>query len=131
LKKHATDLVVLAGYMKRVGPRTLAAYPGRVINIHPGLLPKYGGRGMYGIRVHEAVIAAGEKETGITIHVVDDHYDAGPVLARRTVEVRKGDTAESLAARLLPLEHETYVDTLAKIINGEIELTDPAVDRRG
>jgi len=122
LERYAPDLVLLAGYMKRVGPRTLAAFPGRVINIHPALLPAHGGRGMFGSNVHEAVIAAGDVETGITIHVVDEDYDSGTVLAQRRVPVLPGDTAESLAGRLLPLEHDLYVDTVARIIGGEIRL---------
>jgi len=83
LQKHEVDLVILAGYMKKIGPRMLSAFPGSVINVHPGLLPEYGGRGMYGMKVHEAVIAAGAAETGVSIHVVDDEYDHGPVLAEQ------------------------------------------------
>lgn len=122
LQQYAPDLVLLAGYMKRVGLRTLRAFPGRVLNIHPALLPAHGGRGMYGRKVHEAVIAAGEAETGITIHVVDENYDSGAILAQRRVPVMKGETAEALAARVLPLEHELYVETVGKIIRGEIRL---------
>jgi phosphoribosylglycinamide formyltransferase-1 len=122
LQRYSPDLVLLAGYMKRVGPRTLRAFPGRVLNIHPALLPAHGGPGMYGKKVHEAVIAAGDPETGITIHVVDENYDTGAILAQRRVAVREGETAEALAARLLPVEHELYVETIAKIIRGEIRL---------
>ncbi|HEY7840140.1 MAG TPA: phosphoribosylglycinamide formyltransferase [Gammaproteobacteria bacterium] len=122
LQQYSPDLVLLAGYMKRVGPRTLRAFPGRILNIHPALLPKHGGRGMYGKKVHEAVVAAGDAETGITVHVVDGEYDTGAILAQRRVSVQKGETAEALAARLLPMEHELYVDTVGKIIRGEIRL---------
>jgi phosphoribosylglycinamide formyltransferase-1 len=122
LQKHQVNLVLLAGYMKRVGPRTLAAFPGRIINIHPALLPRYGGKGMYGTNVHEAVIASGDRETGITIHQVDENYDGGNVLAQRKVPVRTEDTAQSLADRMLPLEHELYVGTLERIFSGEIKL---------
>ena len=122
LRKHHVDLVLLAGYMKQVGPRTLAAFPRHVINIHPALLPKYGGKGMYGTNVHEAVIASGDRETGITIHQVDENYDGGKILAQRTVPVLPGDSARSLADRMLPLEHELYVDTLARVCSGEITL---------
>jgi phosphoribosylglycinamide formyltransferase-1 len=122
LKRYAPDLVLLAGYMKRVGPRTLAAFPGRVLNIHPALLPAHGGAGMFGMNVHEAVIGARESETGITIHVVDEEYDSGRILAQRRVPVRSDDTAATLAGRMLPLEHELYVDTVARIISGEIGL---------
>jgi phosphoribosylglycinamide formyltransferase-1 len=122
LRKHHVDLVLLAGYMKQVGPRTLAAFSGHVINIHPALLPKYGGKGMYGTNVHEAVIASGDPETGITIHQVDGNYDGGKILAQRRVPVLPGDSARSLADRMLPLEHELYVDTLARVFSGEITL---------
>lgn len=122
LKKHDVELVILAGYMKKIGPHTLAAFNGRILNIHPALLPKYGGQGMYGRHVHEAVIAAGDRETGVTIHVVDDKYDHGPVLAQQRVAVEQGDTAETLSSRVLAIEHEFYVATLRRIITGEISL---------
>ncbi|MBI1732233.1 MAG: phosphoribosylglycinamide formyltransferase [Gammaproteobacteria bacterium] len=120
LKQHAVDLVILAGYMKRLGPQTLAAFPARVVNIHPGLLPRYGGQGMFGSRVHAAVIAAGEKETGITVHLVDADYDHGLTLAVRRVPVMPGESAESLAERMLPLEHELYVTTIADVVSGRL-----------
>jgi phosphoribosylglycinamide formyltransferase 1 len=122
LKKHQVDLVVLAGYMKRLGEKTLSAYQGRVINIHPALLPKYGGEGMYGAHVHEAVIAAGDPETGVTIHLVDREYDHGNILAQCRLPVLKGDSAISLAGRVLEREHTFLVETLERIIGGEIEL---------
>lgn len=122
LRDHGVDLVVLAGYMKRIGPRTLAAFPGRIVNIHPGLLPRWGGQGMYGSRVHAAVVAAGERETGITVHLVDGEYDHGPTLAERRVPILPGETAEALAARMLPLEHALYVDTLAAVVGGRLPL---------
>jgi phosphoribosylglycinamide formyltransferase-1 len=122
LKRHEVDLVILAGYMKRLGPRTLAQFKGRIINIHPSLLPKYGGRGMYGEKVHEAVLASGDRETGVTVHVVNEDYDAGPILAQVKIPVREGDTVRSLSDRVLAVEHETYVDTLAGILSGEIKL---------
>ncbi len=127
LQAHGVDLVVLAGYMKRIGPRTLAAFPGRIVNIHPGLLPRWGGKGMYGSRVHAAVVAAGEKETGITVHLVDGEYDHGQTLAERRVPIAPGETAEALAARMLPLEHELYVGTLADVVSGRLPL--PGVGR--
>jgi len=127
LVRHRVDLVVLAGYMKRLGPRTLGRFRGRIVNIHPSLLPKYGGRGMYGDRIHEAVIAAGDAETGVTVHLVTEEYDAGQVLAQRKVPVRTGDTVRSLADRVLAVEHETYVETLARILSGDIELPNPGI----
>jgi len=122
LKQYDVDLVVLAGYMKKIGPQTLRAYAGRIINIHPALLPHFGGKGMYGARVHEAVLASGAEETGVTVHLVDAQYDHGPVLAQRRVPVRPGDTVERLAARVLMQEHDLLVETLARIASGEIVL---------
>jgi phosphoribosylglycinamide formyltransferase/phosphoribosylglycinamide formyltransferase-1 len=108
LHKFRIDLVVLAGYLKLIPPKVISEYAGRIINIHPALLPAFGGEGMYGARVHEAVIAAGAAETGVTVHLVDDDYDRGPVLAQWRVRVDKSDTAESLAARVLNVEHVVY-----------------------
>ncbi len=122
LMQHGTELVILAGYMKKLGPRTLAAYAGAIINVHPALLPKFGGPGMYGENIHKAVLAAGETETGVTIHVVEGEYDSGPVLAQRRVKVEHGDTVESLAARVLEVEHELYVETIGAILEGMIKL---------
>ena len=122
LHKHRVDLVVLAGYMKKIGPETLAAYSGRIINIHPALLPKHGGKGMYGMKVHEQVLASGDTETGATVHLVADDYDTGRILARQSVPVLEHDTAETLAERVLQIEHRLYVDTLSRIVNGEILL---------
>jgi len=124
LRQHDVDLVVLAGYMKRVGPQTLAGYAGRIINIHPALLPRFGGGGMYGGRVHQAVLAAGVEVTGVTVHVVDAQYDHGPILAQRQVPVRAEDTVDSLARRVLEQEHDLLVETLARIASGEIVLPD-------
>ena len=122
LEKHRVNLIVLAGYMKKLGPKTLARYRGRVLNMHPALLPKFGGKGMYGHRVHEAVLAAGEKESGATVHLADAEYDEGRILAQKKVPVMAGDTADSLAARVLEVEHHLYAETLQRIATGEIEL---------
>ncbi len=122
LTTHGVDTIVLAGYMKMLGPLTLGAYRGRVLNIHPALLPKFGGKGMYGGRVHEAVLAAGETVSGVTVHLVDEHYDTGPILAQCQVPVLPTDTAESLAARVLKQEHILFAETLQKIADGRIRL---------
>ena len=122
LKRHRVDTVILAGYMKMLGPETLKAYRGRILNIHPALLPKYGGKGMYGKRVHETVLAAGEKMTGVSIHIVDETYDTGPIINQCQVPVCEGDTVDSLAERVLEHEHVLYVETLQKISKGEILL---------
>jgi formyltetrahydrofolate-dependent phosphoribosylglycinamide formyltransferase len=105
LGRHRTHLVVLAGYLKLVPAPVIEAYRGRIINVHPALLPAFGGKGMYGHRVHEAVLASGARETGATVHLVDEVYDQGPVLAQARVPVVPGDTAERLAIRVLEAEH--------------------------
>jgi len=104
LAAHA-DLVVLAGYLKLVPPAVVARFRWRMINIHPALLPAHGGPGMYGNRVHAAVLASGATESGATVHYVDEQYDRGPIIAQQRVPVRPGDTAETLAARVLEVEH--------------------------
>jgi len=112
LRSHGTDLVVLAGYMKRLPPPVVHAYRNRIINIHPALLPKFGGHGMYGIHVHEAVLAAHETVSGATVHLVDEEYDRGPVLLQRTVPVLPDDTPGTLAARVLAAEHQLLPDAI-------------------
>ena len=107
------DLVLLAGYLKKLGPRVLERFGGRILNTHPALLPKYGGPGMYGARVHEAVLAAGDTETGISIHLVDAEYDTGPVIAECRVPVLPDDTPATLAARVQARERDFVVETLA------------------
>jgi phosphoribosylglycinamide formyltransferase 1 len=99
------DLVVLAGYLKLVPPPVVARFRWRMINIHPALLPAHGGPGMYGRRVHEAVLASGAAESGVTVHYVDEQYDRGPIIAQARVPVEPGDTAQTLAARVLEAEH--------------------------
>jgi phosphoribosylglycinamide formyltransferase-1 len=122
LEKHRVNLIVLAGYMKKLGPKTLARFRGRVLNIHPALLPKYGGRGMYGNHVHEAVLAAGEMDSGATVHLVDEEYDEGRILAQKKLPVMADDTPESLAARVLEVEHQLYAETLQRIATGDLKL---------
>lgn len=122
LLKHKVDIVVLAGYMKKLGHRTLSQFPGRILNIHPALLPKYGGKGMYGMYVHEAVIAAGETESGVSIHVVDAEYDTGQIIAQACVPVEPTDTPKILAARILKREHTFFAEILQKIATGAITL---------
>jgi phosphoribosylglycinamide formyltransferase 1 len=122
LLDHGVDIVVLAGYMKKLGHRTLRHYKGRIINVHPALLPKHGGYGMYGRYVHESVLASGDTITGVTIHLVEEEYDTGPILAQCEVPVHNDDTVETLAERVLQQEHRLYVETLQKICEGSIEL---------
>jgi formyltetrahydrofolate-dependent phosphoribosylglycinamide formyltransferase len=113
------DLVCLAGYMRLLGPAFLNRFPGRVINIHPGLLPAFGGKGFYGRRVHEAVLAAGATLSGVTVHFVDEEYDHGPTILQREVPVEPGDTVETLAARVLAAEHQAYPDAVGRFAPGE------------
>ncbi len=105
---HEVDVVVLAGWMKLLDPRIVAAYRGRAVNIHPAPLPRFGGPGMYGEHVHAAVLAAGARTSGPTVHLVDDRYDEGELVAHREVPVEPGDTVATLAARVLAAEHDLY-----------------------
>ncbi|MCZ6805063.1 MAG: phosphoribosylglycinamide formyltransferase [Proteobacteria bacterium] len=122
LYDHKVDYVLLAGFMKKIGPKMLLTYRGKIINIHPSLLPKFGGRGMYGINVHKAVIDAGEKESGVTIHLVDGEYDEGAILAQQCLIIEPEDTPASLAAKILKIEHVLYAETIQKIIDDSIIL---------
>jgi phosphoribosylglycinamide formyltransferase 1 len=118
LAAHEVDLVVLAGYLKRLPASVVKRYHRRIINVHPGLLPDFGGAGMYGSHVHAAVLASGNKTTGVTAHFVDDQFDRGPKIAEWRVPVQPGDTAETLAARVLAVEHVMYpriIDLVASL----------------
>lgn len=115
LVESGADWVLLAGYMKRLGPQVLSTFHERIINTHPALLPKYGGQGFYGRRVHEAVLAAGDEESGATVHLVDENYDSGPVLSQVRVPVRPEDRAEDLEARVKAAERKLIVATLAQL----------------
>lgn len=106
------DGLILAGFLWKIPSNLIQAYPNRILNIHPALLPKFGGQGMYGIHVHRSVLAAGEKESGITIHRVDEHYDHGDHVFQATCPVEPTDTPESLAKRVLQLEHQHYPSTI-------------------
>ena len=116
LQNVDTDLVVLAGFLWKIPQSLIDAYPRRIINIHPALLPKYGGKGMYGQYVHEAILNAGEMESGITIHYVDEHYDNGDIIFQTACPVLDGDTAETLAHRIHSLEHLHYPLVIEEIL---------------
>lgn len=116
LEAHGAEWVLLLGYLRRLGPRVLARYEGRLLNTHPSLLPAFGGAGMYGLRVHEAVLASGAIQTGVTLHRVTAGYDAGGVVAQRVVPVLPGDTSEPLAARCLEAEHAMLRDELPRLL---------------
>lgn len=119
LKAAGAEWVVLSGYLRKLGPRVLEAFPGRILNIHPALLPDFGGEGMYGRRVHEAVVASGASESGATVHYVDGEYDHGEVVAQARVPVRPGDTAADLEARVMEVEPSLFVRTLKDLIGQE------------
>jgi phosphoribosylglycinamide formyltransferase-1 len=121
--ERGVELVLFAGYMKKRGAAFLRAFPNRVLNIHPALLPGgHGGAGKFGIHVHESVLAAGERVTGVTIHLVDEHYDHGPIVARYVVDVFPGDTAAALQARVLEIEHRVYPAVVGAVARGAIDL---------
>jgi phosphoribosylglycinamide formyltransferase-1 len=129
LWRFRIDLVVLAGYVKLVPAPVIASYRGRIINIHPALLPAFGGKGMYGRRVHQAVLASGAQESGATVHLVDEVYDHGAVLAQARVPVLPGDTADTLAERVLVAEHRLLpAAVLAAAAAGRpVPVTEPVV----
>jgi phosphoribosylglycinamide formyltransferase-1 len=116
LKEAGSDLVVCSGYMKTIGSNTLDAFAGRILNIHPALLPKYGGKGMYGDHVHTAVLKAADRESGATVHIVSAGLDEGPIVLQRKVPVQPGDTLETLRARVQALEPQLYLDALRKFL---------------
>jgi phosphoribosylglycinamide formyltransferase-1 len=116
LKEKDIDFIVLAGFLWKIPEALVKAYPGRIINIHPALLPKYGGKGMYGRFVHEAVIAAGDRESGITIHYVDEHYDHGDPIRQVRVLIEPGDTPETLAQKIHLLEYEHFPKVIEEVV---------------
>ncbi|MDF3071953.1 MAG: Phosphoribosylglycinamide formyltransferase [Polyangiaceae bacterium] len=122
LASHEVEVVMLAGYMKKLEPVVLSRYRGRILNTHPALLPKFGGHGMYGLHVHEAVVGAGESESGPSLHLVDAEYDTGRVLAQAKVPVLADDTAHTLAARVQERERGLVVEVLGQIARGELRL---------
>lgn len=122
LQRHAVDVVLLTGYMKLLGGITLSRYRNRVLNSHPALLPKFGGKGMYGSHVHQAVLDAGERVTGVTIHQVDEQYDHGKIVAQCCLSVLPNDTLHTLEERVKQRERQFWVETLDKIATGEINM---------
>ena len=120
LNRYEIDFIVLAGYLKKLPKELTTAFPKKIINIHPALLPAYGGEGMYGRYVHEAVVASGDLQSGITIHYVDEVYDHGQIIFQAKCVVEKNDTAEDLAKKVLALEHKYYTGVIAKTILSQI-----------
>jgi phosphoribosylglycinamide formyltransferase-1 len=122
LQTAGVELVVLSGYLRKLGPTTLRAYAGRVLNVHPALLPKFGGSGMYGRRVHEAVAASGDAVSGATVHVVDEEYDHGPAVGAIEVALNLGDDAAAIEAKVTAAEPGLLVDVLRRISEGTLVL---------
>jgi phosphoribosylglycinamide formyltransferase-1 len=116
LQKHDVQLVCLAGFLLKLDPCLIHIYPGRVLNIHPALLPKFGGKGMYGHHVHEAVVAAQETESGPTVHIVDEEYDHGKIVMQKRVPVHPADTPDDVAQRVLAVEHKIFPEAIKKVI---------------
>lgn len=122
LERHDVELVVLAGYLRRVPEAVVHRYAGRIVNVHPALLPSFGGPGMYGSRVHEAVLAAGVTVTGVSVHFIDEEYDRGTIIAQWPVPVLRGDDAGTLAARVLRVEHLLYPRVVDAVAGGAVTL---------
>ncbi|MBI4417547.1 MAG: phosphoribosylglycinamide formyltransferase [Ignavibacteriales bacterium] len=120
LAQHEVDFIALAGYMRMIPPDVIARFRNRITNIHPALLPSFGGSGMYGMRVHEAVIRSGVKISGVTVHLVDEEYDHGPIVMQRAIEVTANDDPVSLAAKVQKLEHEMYPQALRAFAEGRV-----------
>lgn len=122
LQAHGIDTIALAGYLRFVPDEVTRRWRGRIVNVHPSLLPAFGGAGMYGRRVHDAVLAAGVRVTGVTVHFVDEEYDRGPIIAQWPVPVLTSDSADSLARRVLAVEHALYPPAVHAVASGEISL---------
>lgn len=120
LRKRNIDFIVLAGYMKKIPAEIVREYRNKILNIHPALLPAFGGQGMYGMNVHRAVIDYGVKITGVTIHIVDEEYDHGPIVFQKAIEVKDDDTPETLAERVLKVEHEVYPQIINLFAEGKV-----------
>ncbi|AKL98009.1 phosphoribosylglycinamide formyltransferase [Endomicrobium proavitum] len=116
LKEAEADLICLAGYMRIIGKNILDAYPEKILNIHPALLPKYGGQGMFGHHVHEAVVSAKETKSGATVHFADETYDTGKIILQREVELLPKDTSQAVAKKVLAIEHQIYPEAIKKVI---------------
>ena len=122
LQEAGADAIALAGYLRMLPPEIVQSFRHRILNTHPALLPAFGGKGMYGRHVHEAVVAYGAKISGCTVHFVDEEYDTGPVILQRAVPVLADDTPESLAARILPEEHAAFVEALQLLAQGRLSV---------
>jgi formyltetrahydrofolate-dependent phosphoribosylglycinamide formyltransferase len=121
-RQHGVNFIVLAGYMKKLSTNLVRQFRNRMLNIHPALLPKFGGKGMYGMHVHEAVINSGEKISGVTVHIVDEEYDHGPIVRQRTIAVDKDETPETLAMKIHGIEHQLYPEVLQLFADDKVRV---------
>jgi formyltetrahydrofolate-dependent phosphoribosylglycinamide formyltransferase len=126
-RRHGVNFIVLAGYMKKLSANLVRQFHNRMLNIHPALLPKFGGKGMYGMHVHEAVINAGERISGVTVHIVDEEYDHGPIVRQRTIAVDEGETPETLAMKIHGIEHQLYPEVLQLFADDRIRVNEGLV----
>lgn len=117
-----TNLIILSGYMKKIGPKTLSQYSNRILNIHPSLLPKHGGKGLFGDKVHESVLKSAESISGATVHFINDEYDEGPIITQKIVNITKSETVESLKEKVQAIEGELYLNSIKKIIQGNTQI---------
>ncbi len=115
-----TDLIILSGYMKKIGIATLTEFSNRILNIHPSLLPKHGGKGLFGDKVHESVLRSGDSISGATVHFINEEYDEGSIIAQQTVDVVKGETVETLKQKVQAIESELYLNSIKKIIHNNL-----------
>jgi formyltetrahydrofolate-dependent phosphoribosylglycinamide formyltransferase len=125
--RHSVNFIVLAGYMKKLSANLVRQFHNRMLNIHPALLPKFGGKGMYGMHVHEAVISAGEKISGVTVHIVDEEYDHGPIVRQRTIAIDEGETPETLAMKIHGIEHQIYPEVLELFADDRVRVNEGRV----
>lgn len=116
LKAAGTDFIVLSGYMKKIGSLTLSGYANKILNVHPSLLPRHGGQGLYGDKVHESVLKSGDKQSGATVQFVSEEYDQGPIVAQQTVTVLEGETLATLKAKVQVIENELYLRSLKQLL---------------
>jgi len=125
--RHGVNFIVLAGYMKKLSTNLVRKFHNRILNIHPALLPKFGGKGMYGMHVHEAVIHSGDKISGVTVHIVDEEYDHGPIVRQRTVAVDENETPETLATKIHAIEHQLYPEVLQLFADDRVRVNEGRV----
>ncbi len=121
LSAIGTNLIVLSGYMKKIGPITLENFSNKILNIHPSLLPNHGGKGMYGDRVHNSVLNSGDKQSGASVHFINDEYDKGPLISQQTIDLEEGETIESLRTKVQAIECDLYLNCIKKILQKEVE----------